>query len=196
MAVPAPRRPRLAVPALALAVALGLAACGGDGADGADASGGETTAAASAATSSVATDGATDGTQSAEEMAEEMAQNLEERQAAEGGGSARLTAGERTWDFDAVLCAVGEEETGQAGAEFVLSSIKDGLQFYVSVDTFGHSVSLSDIEDFEDPSVALFTDGSDGEFITVDGRNVSGEMTLVDENGTDRVDASFEGTCP
>ncbi|MCA1780748.1 MAG: hypothetical protein ABR500_07935 [Dermatophilaceae bacterium] len=182
-----PRR-RLIAPAMAAALALGLTACGNDGGDGvADA---DPTTAVDAGTA------APDSTEDLEEMVEGMTEDLEAQQDAEGGGSATLTAGDQTWDFDSVLCAFGEEEIGQEGAEFVLSSIQDGLQFYVSIDEFGHFVSINDIEDFENPSVALSNDGAAEEFITLDGKNLSGQVTMVDEEGAGNVEASFEGTCP
>ena len=57
-------------------------------------------------------------------------------------------------------------------------------------------ISIYDVEDFENPSVALSSDGSAGEFITLAGKNVSGQTTMVGDDGTGAVEASFEGTCP
>lgn len=188
-------RPRrwLGAPVVAALLALSLTACGGETDDGATAAdAGDSAAEAAAEATSDA-----DATESLEEMAQEMADSLEAQQAAEGGaGSATLTAGGETWTFDAALCGFGPEEIGQEGAEFVLSAIQDGLQFYVSIDEFGHSISINDIEDFENPSVALYTDGSAGEFIMLDGKEVSGETTMTDEDGTGDIEASFEATCP
>lgn len=131
-----------------------------------------------------------------EGAAEELADQLEEVQEARGGGSATLTVGDQSWTFDSVLCAFGEDEIGQEGAEFVLSSIQDGLQMYVSIDSFGHSVSLDDIEDFENPSVSLnaFGDG----FVTVDGKAVSADTDFVDgtSDSFEGTPGSFEATCP
>ena len=77
----------------------------------------------------------------AEEFAEDQVDALEEVQEQQGGGSARLVVGDDEWTFDSVLCAFGEEQIGQEGAEFVLSSIQDGLQMYASIDSFGHSIA-------------------------------------------------------
>lgn len=186
---------RRAAAALLAACALALTGCGSDAPDATDASEAVESAVAGA------TDGMTDGSleemqQGAEQMAEDLAEGLEAQQETQGGGSATLTVGDRTWTFDRVLCAIGEEETGQEGAEFVLSSIQDGVQFYVSIDSFGHSVSLNDIEDFENPSVALVSEFGADEFIQLDGTNVSGEVTMVQDDGTGGEPASFEGTCP
>ena len=186
---------RRAAGAILAACALALTGCGSDAPEGAEVS--EAVESAVAGASDAVTDGSLEEMQQdAEQMAEDMAEGLEAQQAAEGGGSATLTVGDRTWTFDRVLCAIGEEETGQEGAEFVLSSIQDGLQFYVSIDSFGHSVSLNDIEDFENPSIALTSEFGGEEFIQLDGKNVSGEMRMVQDDGTGGEPASFEGTCP
>ena len=90
----------------------------------------------------------------------------------------------------------GEDEIGQEGAEFVLSSIQDGMQMYVSIDSFGHSVSLDDIQDFENPKVGLTAFG-DG-FVEVDGKNVRATAEFSDTTGDDftMVEGTFEATCP
>ena len=177
----------------AIALALALSACG----SAEDPTAADVTDAATSAVTdaqAAAEDAATD----AEDMVEEMKEDLEGQQAAQGGGSASLTVGGQTWDFDRVLCAFGEEETGQEGAEFVLSSIQDGMQFYVSIDSFGHSVTLDDIENFADPSVSLdssLATNADS-FIQVSGKQVSGEMSVWDDLAGEEKDAAFEGTCP
>lgn len=119
--------------ALILMAALLLAACGGSGADDST----TTTAPAPTeadASSSTTTQPSPSGS-SAEEMADNMAEDLEDMQASVGGGSATLTVGDQTWTFDSVLCAFGEEQTGQEGAEFNLSAIQNGLQLYASIST-------------------------------------------------------------
>lgn len=186
-------RPLAAVAALILAAA----ACGGGEADPEVATDFPDTTLALPADADEAIEQAEDLAEDAEEMAEDMAENLEEQQAAQGGGSATLTVGDQTWDFESVLCAFGEDEIGQEGAELVVSSLQDGLQFYVSIDSFGHMVSLDDISDFENPSVSLSTFGSDN-FIQVDGKNISGDAGFMDSNSDsmDTVDGSFEVTCP
>ena len=137
-----------------------------------------------------------DALEDAEEFAENQVDALEEVQEQQGGGSARLVVGDQEWVFDSVLCAFGEEQIGQEGAEFVLSSIQDGLQVYASIDSFGHSISLDDIEDFENPSVSLSSEG-DG-FISVDGTSVSAAAEFIDFTGDDltTTPGTFEATCP
>jgi hypothetical protein len=170
------------------AAALVLAACGG---------GESSTTAAAAPDTSQVTEVTQPSTEDVEDMAENLAEDLEATQEAVGGGSATLTVGDQTWTFDSVLCAFGEEQIGQEGAEFNLSAIKDGLQLYASIDSFGHSVSLNDIQNFEDPSVSLdtFAVGSD-EFIELDGKNVAATATFTDDVGGGEVEGTLEATCP
>jgi len=154
-----------------------------------------------------------DAEEALEEMAEdpegtmdELVEEAEEAQAAEGGGSAELTVGEETWSFDSVLCAFGPEEIGDPEAEFALSAIQDGLQLYVSIDGFGHSVSLDDIDDFEDPSVGWTAGGPVAalagdaeEFVQVDGRQVQAEAEFVDSRegmASASAPGTLVATCP
>lgn len=174
-----------------LGVAVLLAgACGGDDDDGSASAGDD-------GAPSIDVD-AEDFIDDPEAAAEELAEDLEEVQAAVGGGSATLTVGGETWTFTSVLCAFGEDEIGQEGAEFVLSSIQDGLQMYASIDSFGHSVSLNDIQDFENPSVDLSTAFGGGEVIQVDGKNISAVAEFMDgtSDGFETVEGTFEATCP
>ena len=177
---------------LVAAVALLVAACGDDG-------GGETGAnPTTGAASDVVPDPdelAEDPEGAAKELAEELAEGLEEIQEQEGGGSATLTVGDQTWTFNSILCAFGEDQIGQEGAEFVLSSIQDGMQLYASIDSFGRSVSLNDIENFSDPSVSLEAFGAD---IVVDSKNVSASGQFVDGTSDNfaEIEGTFEATCP
>ena len=131
-----------------------------------------------------------------EDFAEDLVDDLEEAQEAAGGGSATLTVGDESWTFSPVLCAFGPEEIGQEGAEFVLSSIQDGMQMYVSIDSFGHSASLNDIEDFQNPRVSVSSFG--GDFLTIDGKNFSGSADFFDDTSDsfETIPGSVSGTCP
>jgi len=172
-------------------------ACGSDNGDSA-------TDAATTPTES-STGATADADQDAVDV-DELIEGLEETQAAQGGGGATLVVGDEQWTFDRVLCAFGPDEIGQEGAELVVSSLQDGLQLYVSIDSFGHSVSLDDIEDFENPSVSLGADqfnaelaGLPTEFIVVDGTSVTAETQFFDQS--DDVAAggtagTLTATCP
>ncbi len=136
--------------------ALALAACGGSSTDPDQPT---STTAAVAADAGDAGDAAAEPSEDIEEFVEEVTDSLVDLQESEGGGTATLTVGGETWTFGSVLCAFGEEMIGQEGAVFNLSGIQDGLQLYAATDSFGDLVSLNDIEDFENPSVALERSG-------------------------------------
>jgi len=141
-----------------------------------------------------------------EQLAGDLAEDLESQQEAVGGGDAELTVDGQTWTFDSVLCAFGPEEIGDEDAEFVLSAISDGLQLYVSIDGFGHSVTLDDIDDFEDPSVGWAAGGpiasmagDDEEFVELDGKQVRAEAQFrdsVDEMSGTTAQGTLAATCP
>ena len=141
-----------------------------------------------------------------EQLADDLAEDLESQQEAVGGGGAELTVDGETWTFDSVLCAFGPEEIGDEDAEFVLSAISDGLQLYVSIDGFGHSVTLDDIDNFEDPSVGWAAGGPMAaitgeveEFIQVDGKQVRAEAEFSDsrdELSSTSAPGLLEATCP
>ncbi len=204
-----PRLPHPLAAGLAALFVLGLSACGSD--DPAAPDGSPTSSSApsgvadptapsepSGGIDAVPTDA--EALESLQEELEsalpEMADSLEAQQT---GGSASLTIGDETWEFDGVLCAFGEDEIGQEGAEFVLSAIADGLQFYLSIDSYGHYASLDDIENFDDPALSWQADSSSsGEFIEVDGTATRGEAAFVDftDDSMEEVQGSFEGSCP
>ncbi len=146
---------------------------------------------------------AEDVQENAQEIADDIADDLEAVQESQGGGGATLTADGQTWEFSSVLCAFGEDQIGQPGAVFNLSAIADGLQLYVSIDDSGdsHSLSIYDIEDFENPSVALSADtftGGPANFLTLDDKSVSGEVVLIDESTGEATGepAQLSATCP
>ena len=172
------------------------AACGGSTTDASDVEAAVQAAVDEALEDAgVDADVASDLLESATEQAEELVESQEAAQAAFGGGGFTLTVGDQSWTFDSVRCAFGEEEIGQEGAEFVLSAIQDGLQGYVSIDTFGDFVSLDDISDFENPSVGLSAGDAT---ISIDGKNVSGTAEFMDSTSDDfsTTTGTFSGTCP
>lgn len=115
-------------------------------------------------------------------------------------GSATLTVGDETYTFDGYGCAFGEE-TQNENVEFSSTAFGEsatGARTQLSVDiTLGiHAVTLNDIDDFENPSVAW--DGIvDGE-IQIDGDNISAQATFDDRTTPDvleEIPGTFEGTC-
>lgn len=192
--------------ALLVIMTMVMAACGGG-----EEAGGETpTTLASVGEGSGSDDPADlpteeEALEQAEDLAEDLTESLEEQQEAIGGGGATLTVGDATWMFDSVLCAFGPEEIGQEGAEFVLSSLQEGLQLYVSIDSFGHSVSLDDVADFQNPSVSLsaekFTaalNGGPEEFVEVNGKEITSTALFVDGTTDDLepIEGTLVATCP
>jgi hypothetical protein len=142
-----------------------------------------------------------------QEAVEDLVDDLEAVQESAGGGGATFTANGQTWEFPSVLCAFGEDQIGQPGAVFNLSAIADGLQLYASIDDSGaaHSLSLNDIEDFENPSVALSispfvasTVGAPADFLTLDGKQVSASVLMIDDttNQPTAEPAQLSATCP
>ncbi|MDO5735515.1 MAG: hypothetical protein Q4P15_03475 [Propionibacteriaceae bacterium] len=197
-------RRHITVPVLSLAAALFLAGCGSTAADPAPTqpaqppTSQETTAASQETTTSDSKEAEEAYQSEAAESADDMVENLEKQQNAEGGGRATFTAGDTTWEFDSVLCAFGEEAIGQEGAEFVLSSVKDGVQLYLSIDSYGHSMSLEDVKDFDNPSVSLSQADSSVDFFNLTGNSVSGEAILLDftVEPPSEIPATVEATCP
>lgn len=192
---------------VAVTMAIALAACGGGAEDTVGESPATVTSAgesqASGDPAEVATgEGSAD---QAQDLGDDMAQSLEDQQEAAGGGGATLTVGDTTWEFGSVLCAFGPEQIGQEGAEFVLSSVQDGLQLYVSIDSFGHSVSIDDISDFENPSVSLsadrftsaMTQGPE-EFVEVSGKEVTATALFLDgtSDNPEPIEGTLNATCP
>lgn len=133
------------------------------------------------------------------DVIDEMTENLEEQQEDAAGGHATFIAGDETWEFDDVLCKFASEGTDEGRATFILTSLQDGLQLHLMISATGHRISLNDVEDFENPSVALTTSvlGTD-DFLVLKGKNVSGE-TIVYADGDPamtEVPATVEGSCP
>lgn len=177
---------------LSVLIALGmltvLAACGDDDGDAADA----------------ADAGAID--EAAPGSDEEAGESQEATPDSPGGGRATITIGEETWEFEGVRCAFGPAETGRDDTEFVLASTQDGLHLDATINTeFGHSISLNDIEDFENPSVSYgYTDvaavvsGDSAEVIEVDGKQVYAEAAFYDETSDsyEEIAGTLTATCP
>ena len=195
--------------AMSLLFVFAVASCGASEAESSTASAVEqpqTEDSAGVADTAPADDTATTGQdvadeviENAEDFADDLVDDLEQAQEVSGGGSATLTVGDQTWTFAPVLCAFGEEETGQVDAEFVLSALQDGKQMYFSIDRYGHSASLNDIKDFENPSVSLGTLFLEGEeIIKLDGKSFSGSADFYDDttDGLDFQPGTFSGTCP
>lgn len=132
---------------------------------------------------------------------------------ASGSGTATLTIGDETWEFDTVQCAEGTDQTQSDEYDFVLSAIQGGLQLTADRGTdtgqFGDGVRLDDIDDFENPSVSWSApaldptaSGDDVPFVEVDGKQVTAEANFTDgtldpgSQMTSAVPGTLTATCP
>ena len=145
--------------------------------------------------------------------AQDTAIDADER-VAEGtdAGTARITIGSDTWTLDVQGCETGDEILAfQIGALGTIdgtrvqlsASITDGDEAgAVEGATTMHSVTLTDIEQGSDPTIAwtslVVGSGREGA-ISVDGKTVSAEPVFDDETTPDdfeRVEGSLVATCP
>ena len=186
-------------------IALALAACGGS--DDGDAT---TT---TVADSSSATTQPADTT---ETTAAEETPTTASAGSTAGPGSATLTVGDVTYEFDNYYCLAGPDNTGNDRVSLSSGSMgridEVRVQLDASIqdpDEEGRmegegtiqSISLNDIEDFENPSVALeavtgFVGGPEWT-ITYDGSTVTAEA-LFDDTTTDEIEeipGTLQATC-
>lgn len=180
------------------AMAVALAACGGDDDDG-----------------EAVTPDPEDLAEDPQGAVDDLADDLQDQQDQQGGGSATLTIGGETWEFDSVLCAFGTEETRNEDWDFSLSAIQDGLQLSVSGGAeggpYGDDITLDDIEDFENPSVSWSapafvlpspenpTAERVRDFVEIDGKEISAEADFSDgtsDDPTASVPGTLSATCP
>ena len=133
-------------------------------------------------------------------------------------GSATLTIGDETWEFDGVFCAFSPEESRSDRVSFTMSAFGEAengnrTQLDATIqdpDEEGryegegviHSVSLNDIDDFENPAVgwsALSGFLGTGEpFIEIDGDTVRAEATFDNELTdleVEQVPGTLEASC-
>jgi len=136
-----------------------------------------------------------------------------------GSGNATLTIGDESWSFDDVFCAFSPEESRNDRVSFTLAAFgetAEGVRIQLDAtiqdpDEEGRykgqgvifSVSLDDVEDFENPSLGwLLLTGFFSEVdpvILVDGKNVTVD-TIFDDALTDdvieEVPGTLRATCP
>jgi hypothetical protein len=127
-----------------------------------------------------------------------------------GTGSATLTIGDETWEFDSFQCAFGYDATQSQIFSFSSNAFGEDsggarVQFQVDIEDdsgqerfegagviFG--ITLDDIEDFENPSVSWEARGPDPEVIVqIDGDRVTAQG-VFDDGLTDLVIEEVPGT--
>ena len=134
-----------------------------------------------------------------------------------GSGQAILTVGDNTWTFDGPYCAFGTDQTQNERVSFsggafgkveghraqLDATIQDPQkQGRYEGDGIIYSVSLNDVEDFENPvvgwsSVRGLVGSADTEF-TIDGKHVT-VSGAFDNELTDKVESvsgTLDLTCP
>ncbi|MEA1901950.1 MAG: hypothetical protein U9N56_00320 [Actinomycetota bacterium] len=170
--------------AIVLALALVFAACSGTepGSDPESADDPVTTAAASQDTQAPADE------PEPEEPAEEQAP------APQGEVAITLTIGDETWEFIGSLCAYVNALPGDEGSEWNVSMVQDGLQVYISDDSFGTLVSMADIENGANATVNWEASG-DNLQLTVDGNDISATGTFRDEVNGGTAEGTLSATC-
>lgn len=120
-------------------------------------------------------------------------------------GSAILTIGDMTWEFDNFVCAVGTESTESDVYTLTTNTIADmdgtRVQIQATIrddseqgrvvgDGLVHEVQVDDISDFDNPAVDWRMRGSEG--VTIEGYDLSAEGTF--DNGLTTEDDAIPGT--
>lgn len=110
------------------------------------------------------------------------------------GGSAALTIGDATWEFDTVQCAFGEDEIGIEGATWNMAARDGSLSFYAAIDPDATYIELADLAD-EDAANLMATGDVD---IDLDGKRATSNATFIDVNGDTSLELSgtMNVVCP
>jgi hypothetical protein len=123
-------------------------------------------------------------------------------------GSATLTVGDQTFEFDNFLCAFGHDATQSDVYAFSSNSFGEyqgtRVQMQANIrDESGsgrfdgpdltHEVYVQDVEDFENPAVDLEMNAPEG--ITIDGYSITAQGTLQNMLTSEQVSGSLEATC-
>ncbi len=126
-------------------------------------------------------------------------------------GSATLTVGDQTYEFDNFVCAFGHDATESSTYSFTTDSRGefDGVrvQMQATIEdpaTQGRysgpdviqRIDVNDISDFENPSVGWYMQSTDG--IQVDGYSVTAEGTFDDQTTPlekEQIPGTLEATC-
>lgn len=146
----------------------------------------------------------------AENLDEDTVALIQSRMEPFDPGSATLTIGDQTWEFDSFVCAFGHEATSSDVYSFSSDSRGEhegaAVQMQANIrddsgegryegDGLTHDVFITDISDFENPSIDLQFFGPSG--IVIDGNTVTAEG-LFDDELTDEIEeipGTLEATC-
>ena len=178
------------VVAIIASMALLMGACGGDSSDEAAPT---TTGATVAPVADDSGDPPSDPTDSADDSTETTDAPPEEPVASGTPGEIVLTIGDETWEFTGALCAFRNAPAGEAGSEWNVSMKQGDLQVYVSEDSYGSSVSITDVVNY-----GTFEWGAEGDAISlnVDGNDITAEGTFTDNaEGNPPTEGTLTATC-
>ena len=104
-----------------------------------------------------------------------------------------LTIGDETWEFPSALCAYLNAPAGQDGSEWNVSRVHGDLQVYISDDSYGARVSITDIVNYGD--LEWVAEGNDVT-LNVDGNNITAEGTFTDAvSGFPDREGTLTATC-
>lgn len=110
-------------------------------------------------------------------------------------GTASLTIGDHSWEFDQVTCGFGEEETGVEGSEFNLVASNGSAVVYAAIDLDNTYIEFNDSAS-SDPALAEFITQSDPT-IEINGKDISADASFTTYEDYDTVHAgSLSATCP
>lgn len=121
------------------------------------------------------------------------AEDNTDKGAADSPGKITLTIGAETWSFPGALCAFSGAPAGEAGSEWNVS-FKDGdNQVYISVDSYGPSVSITDVVNYG--NLRWSAEGDDAISLEVHGNDISGTGTFTDDASGKTKDGMVTATC-
>jgi hypothetical protein len=124
-----------------------------------------------------------------------QADNSDGPPAADVPGGIVLTIGDQGWEFESAQCAFYNARAGEDGSEWNVSNVRDGLQVYVSVDSFGTSVTIADIANGGDPTLSWAAE-DDAISLMVDGDDIVAEGTFTDSvGGSSPTAGRLEASC-
>ena len=130
----------------------------------------------------------------AEEPADKPADEPADEPVATGGIAITISIGDETWEFPAALCAYKNAPAGEAGSEWNVSHVNNGLQVYIADDEFGTLVSVADIENGGNPTVSWEAIG-DAVEITVNSNDVTASGTFTDGVNGGTAQGTLTATC-
>ena len=138
-------------------------------------------------------------------------------QSSSGAGQATLTVGDQSWSFDGIYCAFGPEETQNKRVSFSSGAFGevDGsrVQLDASIqdtqeqgryegDGVIYSVSLNDVQNFQDPSIGWSSisglGGGSATSFKINDKRVTVQTTFDNEltDELENVDGTLDMTCP